>query len=515
MNSLHSLQSRSSAHILAVSRDASSLACVRRVVGGLPLETAESRWAALERVQSGTELDLVLLDLAEGDDDGLYILRWLRRVRPELAVIVLSHSRNPEERVEALRMGAQEYLCHPLNERDLRMALERQLAPDEFDSEFELAADDVERVSHDLLFVSATPAMHKLRAQAELLAQVQTPVLIVGEKGSGKEITARLIHKLSVRSGFRFVKVRCSDFPGDLLEGELFGTGRGLTNGSNGAGNVGQRSKPGKLDLCDQGVLFLDEIETMPLAVQAKLLQAIQEKSYVRGGVFGERVELRSRIIAGTGAHVEQAVARKQLREDLYYRLSAFSVYVPPLRLRKDEIPLLMGHFMKQMSGHYGLPARPLSARIMAACQTYSWPGNLNELRDFTKRYLVVGDEELAIGELGQNSEEEMAQVRRGDRESLAKMGVSNGRSGESDAGSGLKSLLRNLKDETEKTAIIHALELTHWNRKAAARTLKVSYRTLLYKIQQYHLSPPSGHVSVIMPGNGIKLGGQRDTDRE
>ncbi len=511
MSSLHSIQSRGSAHILAVSCDPSSVASFRRVAEGLPLETAESRWAALERVQSGTALDLVLLDLAEGDDDGLYTLRWLRRVRPELAVIVLSHSRNPGERAEALRLGAQEYLCHPLNERDLRMALERQLAPDEVDSEFELAADDVERVSHDLFFVSATPAMHKLRAQAELLAQVHTPLLIVGERGSGKEITARLIHKLSVRSGFRFVKVRCSDFPLDLLEGELFGYGRSSTQGSNGAGYGGARSKPGKFELCEQGVLFLDEIEAMPQALQAKLLQVIQEKSYKRPG-SEERVGVQARVMAATEAHVEQALASKQLREDLYYCLSAFSVYVPPLRQRREEIPLLLGHFMKQLAGHYGLASRPLSAKMLAMCQRYSWPGNLNELRDFTKRYLVVGDEDLAIRELWRNEVAEPTAVGHG-YPAAERVAVRDGSQGEVEAASGLKYLLRSLKDETERGAIVNALEMTHWNRKAAARALKVSYRTLLYKIQQYQLHPPASHVSVIMPGSGIKSGGHTDTD--
>ncbi len=228
--------------------------------------------------------------------------------------------------------------------------------------------------------------MRKLRAQAELLAQVSAPVLILGEHGSGKELAARLIHKLSVRSGFRFLKVNCATLPGDVLESEIFGVANG--NG---------RTKPSKLELCQRGTLFLDEITEMPMSLQAKLLQALRDGYFVRLG-GQSRIEMDVRILAATQVNIEQAIADRRLREDLYYRLSAFTVHVPALRQRKEEIPLLLGYFMNQLARRYSLPARIFSAAALDACQRHSWPGNLSELERFVKRYLVMGDGRSGLG---------------------------------------------------------------------------------------------------------------------
>ena len=210
---------------------------------------------------------------------------------------------------------------------------------------------------------------------------------ILGENGSGKDTAARLIHKLSVRSGFKFLKVNCAALPGDLLETELFGYERSDSTGS-------VRSKPGKLELCEKGTVLLDEITEMPTSVQSKLLQVLQNKQFFRPG-SGATVEVDVRILAATSANIERALSEKKLREDLYYRLSAFTVQAPPLRQRKDELPLLLRHFMHHLAKHYGLPPRTFSPAVLDACHAYSWPGNLRELEEFVKRYLVMGDKEL------------------------------------------------------------------------------------------------------------------------
>src|SRR5438045_5541998 len=239
------------AQILIVSKDRSALnlpwTCGENP--GWQFETAGSGWEALERVHSGPGPDLVLLDLMQSESDGLHTLRWLRRVRPELAVLVLASSDDAKQKLDAIRLGAQDFLVRPLQAQQLETAIRRILFHCTENTESEIVADEIEEIGDDMFFVAASPTMRRLRAQAELLAQVSAPVLILGENGSGKELAARLIHKLSVRSAFRFLKVNCSTLPGDLLEAELFGVFNG--NG---------RTNPGKFELCQRGTLILDEI---------------------------------------------------------------------------------------------------------------------------------------------------------------------------------------------------------------------------------------------------------------
>jgi DNA-binding NtrC family response regulator len=462
------------------------------------LETADGGWEALEQLESGMDPSLVLLDLALGDADGLHTLRWLRRVRPELPILLLSYSDDARQRMDAIRLGAQEYVVKPLEPEQLGMLITHHLSSQRSSAGKEIVSDHVEHITDDIFFVAASPVMHKLRAQAELLAQVNGPLLIVGERGSGKETIARLIHKLSVRSGFRFLKVNCGALPGDLLEAELFGFEKGAFAGAT-------RAKAGKFELCEKGTILLDNITEMPASLQAKLLHVLYEKQYFRVG--GEtRIDADVRIMAATDASLEQSLASRKLREDLYYGMSAFMVQVPPLRQRRDEASLLLGLLMNQLSRHYGLPPQTLSPALIEACQSYLWPGNLRELESFVKRYLVTGDEQQALSELERNHDalSEPGQL----SQALEPLNGSGHEHIEpEDRTSGLKSLVQSVKGEAEKNAIISALEQTRWNRKAAARLLQVSYRTLLYKIQQYHMTPP-GYVPTLLPGNGTKSNG-------
>jgi DNA-binding NtrC family response regulator len=451
------------------------------------LETAASGWEALERVQAGPGPDLLMLHLPSGDGDGLHMLRWLRRVRPDLPVLLLANSDDSDQKLEALRLGAQDFLIRPWNPRQLEAAVQRCLFHSYESLESEMVSDEIEQIGGDMFFVAASPTMRKLRAQAELLAQVSAPVVILGENGSGKDLAACLIHKLSVRSGFRFLKLNCATLPGDVLESELFGVATG--NG---------RSKPGKLELCQRGTLFLDEITEMPLSLQAKLLHVLREGYFLELG--GERpIEMDVRILAATQMNVEQAIADRKLREDLYYRLSAFTVHVPALRQRKEEIPLLLGHFMNQLARRYNLPTRIFSAAALDACQRHSWPGNLRELEKFVKNYLVMGDRGPGNDHLDGEGD---AAFWNWYLPHSAESGDPMLEAGKASSGtSGLKSLVQSVKGEAERNAIANALDQARWNRKAAARLLKVSYRTLLYKIEQYHMSPPTSHLSGY--GNG------------
>ena len=255
-----------SARMLVVSRDPSALQQLLSIgkANSWRLQTAESGWEALEWVQSEVRPDLLLLDLARGDADGMRTLQWLRRVRPDIPIILLSYSDDAEQKQEATRLGAQDYLVRPLHQRQLETVIRRHLNHRDQQPEVAVVGEDIEQISDDTFFVSASPVMRKLRAQAELLAQVNVPVLIVGESGSGKGVVARLIHKLSVRSDFQFLKLNCAALPGELLESELFGYERGAFTGA-------LRTKAGKLELCEKGTILLDEISEMPTSLQVKL----------------------------------------------------------------------------------------------------------------------------------------------------------------------------------------------------------------------------------------------------
>ena len=361
-------------------------------------------------------------------------------------------------------------------------------------------SEDFQEISEDLSFVAGSLAMRKLRTQAELLAKVNVPVLIVGESGSGKEVAARLIHKFSARSGYRFLKVNCAALPADLLESELFGHERSVFTGA-------MRTRQGKFELCDKGTILLDEIAEMPPGLQAKLLHTLQDKQFFRLG--GETtISVDVRILAATNVNIEQALVERKLREDLYYRLNAFTLHVPPLRERKEEIPLLLGHFMNQLARHLDLNPRPLSPSLLDACQRYSWPGNLRELENVVKRYLVMGDESLENGELATHVTGHPQEVPWPENHTPEPT-PSDGNDDQSDASS-LKSLVRTIKGEAERSAIASTLEKTHWNRKEAARQLRISYRGLLYKIQEYQLVPPGNYLAAFPKNGGWKRSGEQ-----
>ncbi|MGA8440682.1 MAG: sigma-54 dependent transcriptional regulator [Candidatus Sulfotelmatobacter sp.] len=452
------------------------------------VETAANGWDAMERVQSEAAPTVLVLDIPRGDTDSLHLLPWLRRLRPDLPIVVLCYPEDAGRQKEAIRLGAQDVLVRPLNEGQLELLIQRNLGSSDGDADAEMASEDIESVGEDEFFLSVSPVMQKLRAQAELLAQADVPVLILGEPGSGKGTVARLIHKLSLYSGFKFLRVNCAEMPGDLLEIELFGRGNGSPTST-------ARTISGKLDIGEKGTLLLDEITGMPLALQLRLLQVLQDKRFVRAGEH-KAVEVDVRILATSSRNMERALAEKCLRADLYYRLSAFTIHVPPLRQRKDEIKVLLRYSMHKLARYYGLPARDFSPSVLAACQNHGWPGNLKELEAFVKRYLVAGEKDLSLHGFephpGNNGE-----APSGENFKLASTGHEEAEAqGDASLPQSLKTLIQSVKGEAEKNAIAAALEKTGWNRKAAARLLGVSYRTMLYKIEQYHLSASESYLS-------------------
>ncbi len=499
--------------LLVVSKEA---AVVRSLASlgdndGLLVEIASSGWDAMERLESGDAPQLLLLDLPRGNGDSFHMLRWLRRLNPELPVVALCDAEDTLVRQEAVRLGAEQILSRPLDAQQVQHLL-RGYGLDCGIGAAALASELGERLGPDAFFVAGCPAMQKLRAQAELLAQSDVPIFLLGEPGSGKGAVARLIHVLSSRSRYRFLKLNCAALPESVLEARLFSSGRVF--GASAAelatqisSRSGRQSDDRRLDdprTAETGTIFLQEIAAMPTNLQARLLETLQALEAGKNAHSAGTV----RIVSATSEDLEHALADNRLRPDLYRRLSAFTLQVPALRQRKEEIPILLRDAMSKMAIRYGLAEREFSPTMLEACRQYDWPGNLTELENFVRRYLVGAQEEshsmgpwnggdkhngnghdVEAGEIEGDRVLGKADVLRGP-EFASALAAENG--GTPDPGQpapqSLKSLIQDVKCEAERKAIGAALERTGWNRKAAARLLRVSYRTLLYKIEQYQM---------------------------
>jgi two-component system response regulator AtoC len=338
-------------------------------------------------------------------------------------------------------------------------------------SSFRPAEADVPLQALSEGFVATGPAMKEVRARVELLSKIDVPVLLLGESGTGKEVTARLLHQLSPRLQFPFLKVNCAALPADLLESELFGCEKGAFTGAT-------HARRGKFELCNHGTILLDEIGEMPLGLQAKLLHVLQDQQFFRLG--GEStVKVNVRMLAATNVNIAKALAQQALREDLYYRLSAFMIHLPPLRDRCEDIPILLQYFIKKLAKHYHCPTLTISPAILHACTQYHWPGNLRELENFVRRYLILGDEKIAMDGFSAGSCASTVRCQEVNEGTSTLKPKLNG---------GLKSALRTVRNQTEISLIIAALEQSDWNRKRAARLLNISYRALLYKLRAHDL---------------------------
>jgi two-component system response regulator AtoC len=419
----------------------------------------------LDRLDQVEEPDLLLLAL-HTNRDPLPLLTHIRCTKPNLPVIVLSCSADLRDIEMVIRLGVRAIVMKPFTGSDVEQAIDEHLAS----SEKKIAAADALRevpLNETHSFVRSSKRMRDLEAQAALVARADIPLLILGESGTGKEILALYTHKMSARSQNIFLKVNCAAVPADLLESELFGYEQGAFTGA-------VKTKPGKFEVCTGGTIFLDEIGEMPAILQAKLLQVLQDGTFSR---LGSRSPMKVdvRVIAATNINMKEAMANKTFREDLYYRLNGFTLSIPPLRERKEEIPVFAEYFMRKGAKRYGREPLAISTSLLSALSDHSWPGNLREMENVMNRYLVLGDETAILDELSP---------------STAYQSGTTAAAPEASSGSGLKAMVRSLKGDAESTAIAQVLEGTGWNRKAAANDLQISYKALLYKIKQYDLSP-------------------------
>lgn len=488
------------ARLLIVSRDAAVLAAVESAAGpnGWQTEDTANIWEAMQKVHSPLALDLLILDLSNDPAGCAHALKILARSRPQLPLVLIGPSGDLNRSQEVARLGASSCLARPLQESELEVAIQRSLSKAVESFEMEIGSDDVEPVGGGDYFIGISHPMRQLKTRIVKLAETDAPVLLVGEPGSGRETVARLLHKLSIRSGFEFVRVNCAALPEELLEREIFGPAAGS--------GVSPGAKRGKSEFCDRGTIFLDEITEMPLRLQERLAKLIRDQRSARG-TMTNRPERDVRLVAACTVSADhQTAAERRLLTDLARGFSDSQVCVPALRERREELPILARHFMRKLARRYSVPPRDIAYSVCAAWQAHHWPGNLTELEESVKRYMVAGEEETRL------SLERSSAKRREETRAMP----SNGSGGENHLSpssspvyngnrdrKSLRALLRGVKEEAERNAIARALEETGWNRKAAARLLKTSYRTVLYKIEQYHMtaSDPS------LPSSGPSLG--------
>jgi two-component system response regulator AtoC len=444
----------------------------------IQVETASGGAEAIARIEGGLDPDLVLLDVSMPTVSGLQVLERLRKTRPAQPVAMMSCKTDIATVVESMRMGALDYIPKPFYKSHLDALLKRILKPEaNAASEAPAAvqpakATVIEDTGHGF-FLAASDQMLQVREQATRIAKVDVPVLILGESGVGKEVLARFIHHQSLRRDKSWTKVNCAAVPNELLESELFGYEAGAFTGA-------VKAKPGKFELCHRGTMLLDEIGEMSSGLQAKLLQVLQDGEFCRlGGRSNQRADVR--VIAATNIEIEKAIAAKLFREDLYYRLNAFTIKIPPLRERRSEIPLLMKHYMSFIASGLSVEPFAYSNQFLDVCMKYSWPGNVRELSNVMKKLAILRDEQTVLAELVHKPGEMIS----------ASLAASRG---------DLKIMVRDLKDQAELQALDAALRAQQWNRRRAAAQLNISYKALLYKIKQYQLRPPSPVIPPMRP---------------
>jgi len=431
---------------------------------GYQVDTAEDGRRALALLESGAAPEAILLDVMMPGLDGLETLRRIREAHPSVNVVMLSVVGRAQTIVEAMQLGAVDYLNKPFEEEELDIVLRSALEKRALERERERLLGEVGYDPDSAVWLS--PPMRSIREVLEQISDTDVTVLIQGESGSGKEIVARAAHRLSTRREGPFVKVNCAALPPDLLESELFGYERGAFTGA-------VSRKPGKFEAADRGTIFLDEIGEMS--------PALQESRFTRLG-GNEDVQVEMRVVCATNRDLELMVRAGTFREDLFFRLNVVTVRIPPLRERREELAALVDAFLTRYSVRYGKSRPRLSQRLQRALERYAFPGNVRELENMMKRIVVLGSESSVLQDL-------LGSERRGagDTSSLEAL------LSELEATAGdlpLREVGARAALEAERHAIENVLFHTNWNRKQAARLLSVSYKTLLQKIRECGLEP-------------------------
>jgi len=419
---------------------------------GFHVETARSFDEAISRLAD--PFDLVITDMRLPGRSGLDLLRWVKERRPELPVIVITAYGSIENAVEAMKIGAANYLTKPIEHDEMLAIIKHALIRGR--------VEERSRLWHQqgqYGIIGKSMAIREVLTTIDAVSSSRANVLITGESGTGKELVAKAIHNASERKGFPFVAINCAAIPRDLIENELFGHEAGSYTGA-------ASREIGKVEMADRGTIFLDEIGEMPPSMQVKLLRFIQEKEFYRIG--GTRpVKADCRIVAATNRELEKEIEAGRFREDLYYRLNVISIHMPPLRERKEDIPLLVDHFIKKYALENQKLIKGIDDMAMDALLGYDWPGNIRELENIVERAIVLTKQEvIALNDLPGK--------------------ITNKGSG--DALKGITDLLGLKLDELERAVVLKALEEEKWNQTRAAARLGITRRQLRLRMVKHRL---------------------------
>ncbi|MCM8818635.1 MAG: sigma-54 dependent transcriptional regulator [Candidatus Omnitrophica bacterium] len=398
--------------------------------------------------------DILILDILLPDIDGINILKKIKNEYKEIQVIMLTAVSEVKKAVEAIKIGAFDYITKPFDIEELILIIENAIKTKNLISHIELLKNEIKTEYPSDFPVCVSDKMKSIMEQAEKIAYSDTPVLITGPTGVGKELLARYIHEKSSRKNYPFVPIHCAAIPETLFESEIFGYEKGaFTNAF--------KSKKGKIEIAESGTLFFDEVGEIPLSVQIKLLRFLEEKKYSPLG-SNELIESDVRIISATSKNLKEEIEKGNFREDLYYRLNVIPIEIPPLKDRKEDIVPLVDYYIKFFREKFASKIKDFTYEAKNAFLNYEWPGNVRELKNIIERVFVLNNNKVMI-----------------DLDDLPNELKTK------------KKFNINFKEEVEnfeKNLIERALKETNWNKTKASRILKITRRILIYKIKKYGL---------------------------
>ena len=410
------------------------------------------------RILGSHDIRLVLLDIRMPGMDGIEVLRRIKESNEQTDVIVVTAVKSLKTAVEAIKLGAFDYVTKPFDIHEILALAKRVMEKQDLVKEVLYLRSEVARGHQFENLVGKNARMQEIYTLITRIADNNATVLLTGESGTGKEVLARAVHQQSNRVAKPFVAVNCAAIPAELLESELFGHEKGSFTGA-------IATKVGKFELATGGTLFLDEVGSMRLDLQAKILRALQEREIERVG--GTRtIKIDVRVLAATNRDLKRAVEEGAFREDLYYRLNVVPITLPPLRQRRDDIPLLVEHFLAKYNREFNRSVKGFSAGATAALYQYDWPGNVRELENVIERAVALAQSEtISLRELPLD----ISVVGRNMMEDIQRAGLS----------------LREARSRFEKQFILSVMEKVQWNQTEAARLLGLHRNTLLWKLQR------------------------------
>jgi two-component system response regulator PilR (NtrC family) len=434
---------------------------------GYRVEEAVNGVDALKKLK-GRNFDLVISDIRMPDLNGIELLKKIKTHDHDLPVIMITAYATTNDAIEAMKLGAEDYIMKPFSLEELKIIITKSLYKKNIEREnveLKEKLSDKEKFEN---IVGADPKMRKIFELIDTIAQTDSTVLISGESGTGKELIARAIHSKCSRSNQKFISINCGALPENLLESELFGHKKGSFTDA-------YQDKEGLFEAANHGTLFLDEISEMSQKMQVKVLRAIQEKVIRRVG-GNEEIKVDVRIITATNRDLVESIEKGEFRSDLYYRLNVISIKVPPLRERKEDIPILMQYFLLRYNKKFAKNIRGFEKKVLECFQNYGWPGNVRELENFIERGIAL--EKGSIISAGSLPSEVIYNLDAGpvavaDWQAMLDLGEFN---------------FTQFIDQISKSIIVRALEMNNGNIKKTAAVLQVNYRSLRYLIEKFNL---------------------------